>query len=230
MTGVVRIAILAGALLLLYAVGQYAMNHWTCWAPETKASVWVAVGTLLLAVATAWSVWETRLVIRGEDRRHQQSFAPFLVVGDHFNNGEDYHEGYTLHNYGSGVALDISFTVRGKATLQKFTAALGYMSEADHEKWVAEHTQFESRDLDDTYSCSAMWEGGTQTFTQAAMTVASGVLTDVTYSFCAVQYSDTFGNRYETRYTDSRLDKFKWIQPDSLRIPGSGSPNAEPTA
>ena len=77
-----RFALLATGLLFVYAIGQYTMNHWTAWTPETKASVWVAVGTLLLAVATAWSVWETRLVIRGEDRR-QEVGRPENLVRDH---------------------------------------------------------------------------------------------------------------------------------------------------
>jgi hypothetical protein len=106
-----RIALLVVGLLLVYAVGQYAMNHSTAWTPETKASVWVAVGTLLLAIATAWSVWETRLVIRGEDRRHQQSFAPSVRLIGPQGYGNSNRFWYVIKNKGFGLANDVSVSL-----------------------------------------------------------------------------------------------------------------------
>ena len=116
---------MAGALAF-YTISQYLMNHSTTWDAATKASVFVAAGTLLLAVATAWSVWETRAVIRGEDRRLQQSLAPYLTF--RFQRaqpdlGDEEITGFQVTNSGYGLARDVAISVKAWRTQSQTTAA-----------------------------------------------------------------------------------------------------------
>jgi hypothetical protein len=223
----VRLQVLALILIVLAAIaaGQYAMDHWTDWNAQTKASAWVAAGTIALASATFWSVLQTLNVIRGEDRRHQQGYAPFLLLGDSINNGEEYNAGYTLKNKGDGIALNITFQIRGQATVATFRFppdVPGFTDIEKHKAFLEEHKTLVYHELVDTESLSASFPGGWDTFSQEVFRKPPGNLAeleDVIYSFCLIQYNDVFGNPYETRYTDDRLDRYEWIQPQSLRIP-----------
>jgi hypothetical protein len=197
-----RIALLVVGLLLVYAVGQYAMNHWTAWTPETKASVWVAVGTLLLAVATAWSVWETRLVIRGEDRRHQQSFAPMLkLVWREGSKANEFH--YLILNDGMGMAVNISLDYSGH--VNGSTTVPGAVP-----KPVA-------ADVTDSLSFSQV-----KGVVEVMITVPppdGAYYHSLALSKVTLRYHDMFGNPYKTLYNDwqNKRQEFDWEQPDSLK-------------
>lgn len=222
MTSAARILVLILGVATVIVATQYSMNHWSHWSAETKANVWVAVGTILLAVATFWSVWETRLVIRGEDRRHQQTFAPFLLLQDNLDDSNAHERGYTIYNIGSGVALNVAVEVVGCATISTFHRPPGihnFTTLQEQEAFVEKHSTLSDYHLRDVYSCSALAEGR-EVFFRSPLAKTADKVTAVGYSSCSIRYQDMFGNRYETRYTDDRLDGFEWIQPESLRVPG----------
>src|SRR5579863_3852771 len=71
----------AVAALVLIAVVQWMMvRAFPDWNAETRASVWVAIGTIFLALATCLSILETRAVVRAEDRRMQNALSPLLII------------------------------------------------------------------------------------------------------------------------------------------------------
>jgi hypothetical protein len=156
--------------------------------PGEKALFWtdvaVAAGTLALAIVTVASVLETRAVIRGEDRRHQQGYAPFLTLGDHFNTGADYENGYTLWNKGDGIALNVSFQVRGRATVATFNfpltpATVPLLTIEDQRAYREKYKALEYYDLDDRESLSASFPGGYETFWQEIMRRPPGALSEI---------------------------------------------------
>jgi hypothetical protein len=192
-----RIILLAAALLLIYAAGQTAMNLWTCWSPETKANVFVAAGTILLAVATFWSVWETRLVIRGEDRRHQQSFAPSLRL----DSSATPIGVFCVTNRGKGLASNI----RVHLTVPVYFLATSGVETS------------EQVTVERTISQVAVRE-------KAFLNLHSG-LPERNYHAVAAHavifaYEDMFGNEYGTLYHDWNRNEFdfEWNQPQSLQL------------
>jgi hypothetical protein len=217
MTAVVRIAILAGALLLLSAAGQYVMNRWTCWTPETKASVWVAVGTLLLAFATAWSVWETRLVIRAEDRRMQQRLAPYVtarfktvmrVAGNEI-------EGFDFKNSGYGIARDVSIKVEAYYS--------PYIEGGTYDERLESVKKANASVLTLDAACDVIAEKEPASVSIDLMdhvrVYGSGIKSDGILVLSArIKYLDTFGNRYETIYDNWHELVTRWIRPTSLQM------------
>lgn len=194
--------------------------------PDNKALFWtnvfVAVGTLALAVVTVVSLFQTRAVIFGEDRRHQQGFAPLLTLSDHFNSHEEYQPGYTLYNIGKGIALHVSVRVAGEATTTTYDLPPGatfFPTEDERKAFLKKHAVTKSTEIDDSYDCSALTDGGSTFFVQQFFVDSFPIITNVQYSKCSILYSDMFGNRYSTVYDDDRLGKYRWIQPKHLRIP-----------
>lgn len=99
-------------------------------------------------MATFWSVWETRLVIRGEDRRHQQGFAPLLTLADHTNSGAHYEQGFTLWNEGQGIALNVRFHARGRAAKATYNFPPGARpATTDVEEAAASSASFRLSDI-----------------------------------------------------------------------------------
>lgn len=74
---------------------------------EVKANIFVAVGTLALAVTTWWSVSETRAVIAAEERRHQQRLSPVCVLQEASSRleGIDLDVSLWVVNIGTGPAM-----------------------------------------------------------------------------------------------------------------------------
>jgi heme exporter protein D len=194
--------------------------------PDNKALFWtnafVAIGTLALAVVTVVSLFQTRAVISGEDRRQQQGFAPLLTLGDHFNSNEEYQPGYTLYNIGKGVALQISVRVTGEATTTTYDLPPGatfFPTEEERKAFFKQREVTKTTEVDDSYDCSALTDGGSTFFVQQFFVDSFPIITNIQYSKCSILYSDMFGNHYSTVYDDDRLGKYRWIQPKNLRIP-----------
>jgi hypothetical protein len=101
------VAVAAVLVSAIVAVGRIP-----CLDASTKANIWVAVGTLGLALITWASLNQTRTVIAAEDRRHQQGYAPLLLltptelVGGHFNAA--------VYNAGQGLAIKVLVVLEGR--------------------------------------------------------------------------------------------------------------------
>jgi hypothetical protein len=89
-----------------------------------KALFWtnvlVAFGTLALALVTVASMLGTRAVIRGEDRRFQQSLAPYVTASfytaDLDSPKREEVRGFNLRNTGYGMARNIRVRIKAYYT------------------------------------------------------------------------------------------------------------------
>ena len=200
------------ALVTIVAL-QVGMNLLTCWTAETKASVWVAIGTLFLAVVTAASVWETRLVVRAEDRRQQVSLAPYLTVTlkRQIVEGNAFWNECVVHNAGQGLARDVEV---------EWTYFV-YRAESDEERTeiIARLEGERARAYTDVTACSVVAENANVTCSLGDEAEPFGVLTTSTYFIsCSITYKGLFGSKYEMRYEDWYRQITKWRPPAKLHL------------
>ena len=212
-------------------------------APGDKALFWtnlaVAVGTLTLAAVTYWNVTQTNRVIAGEDRRHQQQFAPLIVLYDYTEPdkmGNRY--GFGISNIGLGLAIDIVVAIR--ATLYFETPVMKFLSPEDLERLKAEavskgggwsyqssgdkpfvwEQRSESEPIAPTYSCSALnISGGVTYFSNTEVESKIQFHGRLEYSSVGCTYTDMFGNAYRTVYNANDLDSYEWVRPKHLKVP-----------
>ena len=217
MTGAIRTLVLVLGLIALYGGGQYAMNHWTTWTAETKASVWVAFGTLALAIVTVVSVLETRAVVRGEDRRMQQGLAPYVTARFRTvmrNEGNEI-EGFVFKNSGYGIARNVS--IRVEAYYSPYIEGDTY----DERLESAKKAKASMLTLD--AACDVIAEKEPASASISLMdnirVYGSGIKSgDVLVVTARIKYLDTFGNHYETIYDNWHELVTRWIRPTNLQI------------
>ena len=87
--------------------GKEVVHFWT--------EFCVAYGTIVLAVVTAGSVFETHRVIVGEDRRFQLSRMPIIKLKKVMIHTCGFN--FVFENKGDGPALDVRFTTRNTLCL-----------------------------------------------------------------------------------------------------------------
>ena len=202
-----------------------------------KAIFWtnvsVAIGTLALAVATVWNISQTNKVIAGEDRRHQQQFAPLVQFNDYTHGGNDFQSGFSAVNIGNGLAIDITVEVRG---LHRFDAPIQF--EVTSDEWAAElaekpNVTWTYRDgrrfAYDIEPRSVAFEGR---YTLSALRAGDPYATlydkriedktswhgRIEYEHVELTYYDMFGNKYSTIYRDPDIATYKWCRPAHLAM------------
>jgi heme exporter protein D len=185
-----------------------------------KALFWtnvaVAAGTLALAVVTVASVLETRAVIRGEDRRHQQSFAPMLQLEWRERSGANTFP-FALANKGMGMAINAITRVQG--------TAFGSRLEKEGDPPILSQVRV-SKEFAGTYKASQVALDGEVIF--AVVIEAAEVkghregYGDAHPKLVLIEYEDMFGNIYKTSYADwqDKRDDFVWEQPKALKGTG----------
>ena len=176
-----------------------------------KVNFWnealVAYGTLALAVVTVASVLETQTVIRGEDRRHQQGFAPLLLLKFDKKDGAFK---FIVSNVGLGIALKVLVLVTGEfEPTQHISAGTGGVFQ--------ERPNIEIPDGSRTHHLGALPMGG------EAPVWVPGWQTDygkINVTDARLEYSDMFGNEYVTAYRSCTRDPndFRWERPAALRF------------
>lgn len=189
--------------------------------PDDMVLFWtnltVGLGTLLLAGVTVRSVLETRAVVRAEDRRMQQGFAPYLTAS--FRRGEGAESsciiGFAIKNEGYGLARNI----------QVEATYYSYESEGDPEETtidrVAEAKTYGKGPYTLAAACEVVPEKGERVayidyspyYPDAMVRDSEAVVEKAT-----LRYQDMFDNHYETVYTDWYQRDSKWLPPASLRI------------
>jgi len=212
------------ALLLLFILGCLSvpvMRYLLWWDVSVIASVWVAGGTLALAVVTWWNVYQTKAVVAGEDRRHQQSFLP--IVEYMFFDTSEVQNGFihlVASNIGSGPALDIRARLQGSATIRFGVPTQTGIEDQDH-NYAFDQLKFER-------SAGAPHISPNDSFVVTAADFhltryARGTLLPGTISVTSaeISYADVFGNRYKTIYDDFRSRKYHLEQPENLRVSGA---------
>ena len=177
------------------------MNHWTTWDAWTKASVWVAFGTLALAVVTVVSVLETRSV---SSRRGSTASAELCNEVSGLESASDEPFGvFALTNRSNGLANQIRVTA--KLTLY-FVVLRGDIARESSEDVT----------YDGTISQVAPSE---KVFINLLSQAAKRDNRRIAVHAVSLAYEDMFGNEYTTAYSDWERNEynFVWRQPDSLK-------------
>jgi hypothetical protein len=161
------------------------------WPLKEKIDLWVALGTGGLALASLGSVWASVTIARAEERRHQQSLAPFIRIQLQTSSDDPPKMlGLEAQNVGRGPALHIDVRV-------EYSGGAGRkLVLHDHVSALASH---EIRRVNNN-----------ETRRPRPMNRAF-------YGAIAVRYEDMFGNRYGTFYTDFGRLRYEYFGPGQLR-------------
>lgn len=217
------------------AAGTYALLSGI--SLEAFASVLVAVGTFALAFYTWKSVSRTGQVIAGEDRRHQQSLAPLVLiypsaVQEH-PSGLGAVNGYRIHNIGYGLALNVQAEVVGALTQDHYERYEdtpenlarydGYYDPANRSN-IGDKTFINvgtrpTRRIFRELAVSAIAPSASLFYPDEDLAQAVSLHPAAVYELGRIRYQDMFGNDYATEYLDASLDTYKWVQPTHLRLP-----------
>lgn len=216
-------------MLIVIICATLGFHRFTNWNAEVESSVWVAIGTIALAGVTTWSVLQTQAVIASEDKRLQQSLAPYLTATLVFSNEDEEFEtaivGVVLRNSGQGMASTVHIVLSAyfaefiendddaRATLAAFKEqGKRPFFRTSYVDAIAEKEQQTARFWDDD------WDGRYPS--------ASGTLIEA----IEISYQDMFGNPYKTVYEWYPV-AHHWVRPEALRAmtPSHGR-NASPTA
>ncbi len=179
------------ALIVLAVIG---LGFYHGFDASTKANVWVAVGTLFLALITWWSLSQTRAVIAAEDRRHQQGFAPLLTIAQ--TESSDGRIRMTVSNVGHGIAQRVLVQLSGYFTNRSnpnaATLAIPRDSEAHHISVIAVRGR-----------------------AGLSFPIVIGTLPFVHLKSIRIEYADMFGNGYVTEYLAFSVNpnEMRWQQP-----------------
>jgi len=214
----------------------------------------VGLGTLALAVVTTYNVLQTRDVISAEDRRHQQGFAPLIVIAQRktrMRNGDSGFilqpdgTGYTVSNVGAGIATSITIEIhkvldtsrnkvvrRDDPTLSTEQAAhpnaKPLVIEGDLRGvyfWVEESVEAAAYRQFSAIPARSKSE-------IIELDADELLLLDrVKQIRLRATYYDQFGNEYRTDYmpTSGEPEEFFWVRPETLYGPtqGRAMPSAE---
>ena len=162
------------------------------------------LGTLALAFFTRESVRRTDDVIQGEERRHQQSFAPLIDC-----IGAEVVESLVqvrLNNAGGGLALNLAIRVFGNWSSKEFRPQVSPLT-----PWP---------DVEAEYSTLVSVVPLRHDYAVKKVTM-SGASPEKHYTvFTALQvfmsYEDAFGNSYSSVYDDFSTGLLNWKRPTAL--------------
>ncbi len=164
-----------------------------------KLSFWVAVGTGCLALVTFASVVETSLVLRGEDVRHQESYAPIVTL--------DFYEswyrqfGFRIRNTGLGPALRLHIKIDAEIECFERTP------QGDGESLG---TNPFTKDEDLAFIIHAP---GSRDYLLGELQSPAGQDCRIHFNKVSIAYQDVFRNVYETVYADVRAGTYEWVRP-----------------
>jgi hypothetical protein len=175
-----------------------------------QAETLTALATIALAAITAAAVWQTNLLLRGEERRAQQRLAPYLTAD--FSTESDQQDGlveivgFAIKNSGYGLAQNVSVNLEAYTT---------HYEEGD--TWATRLERAASRG-DKLFRMHVRREVVAVNESVVAFLGEQGPLKPLTVVARArIQYFDSFGNFYETIYDDWHEKRSRWIQPPTLQ-------------
>lgn len=173
---------------------------------EALTNVTVAIGTLALAYFTWQSVSKTNDVIRGEDRRHQQQYAPLVIMRSQtIENGK---LKFFTDNIGMGMARNVVISANIDWTSSEFQSGIAPLTPYPPIQNIAVPQQ--QLDVIPTRPADI-----------AHLNVP---MIDVPQHYNGYRihrvefaYTDMFGNSYKTTYEDWHANqRFTWDQPAPL--------------
>jgi hypothetical protein len=173
-----------------------------------RAETLTALATITLAGITALAVWQTNLLLRGEERRAQQRVAPYLTA-DFSTDEQDGNveiDGFVIKNSGYGLAQNVS------VNLEAYTSR-----RQEGDTWAMRLQRAESQG-DKLFRMHVHCEVVAVNEPVTALFGETGPLKPHTVVARArIQYFDSFGNFYETIYDDWHEKRSRWIQPPTLQ-------------
>jgi hypothetical protein len=215
----IAIALFWGAFIAILAFFGTKSTWYDTWKTSEQIDFWVAAGTLLLAAGTillAWytsrSVEITAHVLRDEQVRHQQGFAPLVV----FTLTTPLLAGVYLSNLGKGLALNVTarFSIEFHPMIDPPQGSTfspeeygGPEPSVSTLKESYDFTVFVSVVIDEKSARARVLDEGLKKLRVLHPVFKSAV----------IEYYDMFGNRYETRYAPGSSTSFEWKPPPNLR-------------
>src|ERR1700687_3223842 len=212
-----RQGLLLGALVILAMISIPVMRYLLQWDVGVVASVWVAIGTLALAGATWWNVSQTKAVVAGEDRRHQQSFVPIVeVMWCDFSDATSGNVSIHSRNIGKGPALDIRATFKGSMTVS--FGILGSAEDENH-NYRFDTLVFEKSASTPDTSSDGIVALTAKDFNLTRYARANPAHNTLAITSAEIAYVDLFGNPYKTIYDDFSARRYHLEQPSYLKLP-----------
>jgi hypothetical protein len=164
---------------------------------------WVAVGTLLsalatvfLAIVTVLSVKDAGRLIHDEDARHQQGTAPILRLEAQPADGE-WMRGFNIRNVGLGPAQEVHVALRGE------------MHGTDGKVYSVDYSQRRS-----IFATTDNWHISTD---ERGFEPVKAFRLDGTRVVAAISYMDMFANTYMTISQDVLEEaETLWLRPNNL--------------
>jgi hypothetical protein len=174
---------------------------------DGKVNVWVAVGTVALAFITWLSLSQTRDVLAAEDRRHQQGFAPLLVLERLRVDGDRVHA--DVRNQGLGLAIRVAVTIDGHLTSTLLVNAppAGALQPLPM-VGISGATRTHEISVVAKACAAGLWFAVPATYD------------GVELNRVRIEYADMFGNGYATTYGafSSNVNEMTWTPPDHLAV------------
>jgi len=179
------------AVLLVVLV--VLLNRLTNLPIAVQAEIWVAFGTLCLALATYSSVQKSQQLLALEKRRHEASFVPLVQVKP--PGVAVPIKDLVLENAGPGIALDVILIIRGYYT-GNASGRFGYM-----------------------FDGAAIGPYHNLTVTNESLQAWPLLQYNYILERADIWYHDMFGNRFITRYKDpglTSLTRYDWMRHTEL--------------
>jgi len=193
------------------------------WNTAEQIDSWVAAGTLYLAAGTIFLAWLTSRsveitarVLKDEQVRHQQAFAPLVKFIPPDSNTTSSFKRVKLENVGNGLALNVTARFSIEYHLQIDSPPGSTFSEGFPEPSFSALT--ESYDFEVVVSVvdqkgRASWDS----FEDDGGRLKKGEVFAPIFKSLIIEYKDMFGNGYETHYAPGSSTSFKWIPPPNLQ-------------
>jgi hypothetical protein len=203
---------LALGTVLLIGLAVYLLALLSGFDVPTQASIWVAVGTLALAATTVVSILETRQVLLGEEKRFQQSVAPFVVVSP-LADADGHFIGFKTKNAGKGLARNVRVRIE----------AFYYPDGIDETEDIglvldALEKDTEARRWVDNAVVAVVAEGATESAYFAGPNVEQPPLSDTLIRRIEIDYLDMFGNEYRSTTEKYYEYAYEWNPPKRYKV------------
>lgn len=203
-------------------LGEILGPYYATLTGRDQIDFWVSVGTIamailtaVLALATTFTVYESRAFLHAEDIRHQEQYAPYVtleIVSD-YEKGQQFTlvRGFQLVSRGIGPAIITAYKVAG----------IYYRPQFVQQKDVFALERGESLTLDLDVS-GIFWYlpvahstvVKVKEFEYEAGRAPGGVPdTYIEFGMVVVEYEDVFQNAYRTVYEDFGAGSHRWVKP-----------------
>lgn len=214
----------ASLLVVIFIILRLAgaFNFYDALQIRDKIDFWVAVGTIGvalftagLAIVTAFSVVETQTILRAEDIRHQEQYAPFvtLELASYYEKTSKFSiiTGFQLSSKGLGPAIVTGYELKGAFHRPRVAAKPDVF---EIEKGEEVPLDLSARGISWYIRPSESMPVSAKEFEMERGAVPGGVPDIyIVFGSVVVSYLDMFGNHYNTVYEDFGKGSYRWVKP-----------------